>query len=336
MVGIRDVARKAQVSPATVSRVLNADPTISVTQQTRQRILAAAKALNYDIQQRRYIHKRKPSIGVISTISQAAEKEDVYYHQLRLGMEEEARRLHLGMNRIYNLSDNPKQWRDLDQLGAMIVIGTVKKEAIAQLMLQNDNIVVVDYPDLQLPVDMVYADLMRMTQTILELFVESGHQRIAYIGGYKVDVDEQGTKQSSPTEKRFLTYQHFMRDHHLPSQAYLGGWSIAEGERLANELLKAKERPTALLVASDPLALGVYQALNKKLAIGQDLMIASFDNISAVHQLSPGLTTVQLPATAIGKTAVRLALERIDGIRTEPIIVTYPTNLVVRESFVPK
>ena len=190
MVGIRDVARKANVSPATVSRVLNNDQTIHVAQATRQRIVEAAAALDYDISTRKYIKKRMPSIGVISTIGKASEEQDIYYKHLRVGMEEEARRLHLGMNRIYNLSDNPKQWEDLDQLGAVIVVGTVTKESITALLKQNMQIVVVDNPDIQQEVDMVYADLERMTKTVLELFLENGHKRIAYIGGYKVDMDE--------------------------------------------------------------------------------------------------------------------------------------------------
>lgn len=240
MVGIRDVARKANVSPATVSRVLNNDQTIHVAQATRQRIVEAAAALDYDISTRKYIKKRMPSIGVISTIGKASEEQDIYYKHLRVGMEEEARRLHLGMNRIYNLSDNPKQWEDLDQLGAVIVVGTVTKESITALLKQNMQIVVVDNPDIQQEVDMVCADLERMTKTVLELFLENGHKRIAYIGGYKVDMDEFGGKQISTNEKRMRAYQHFMADHHLEKYiSYrLGGWTEKQGEVLATDLLE--------------------------------------------------------------------------------------------------
>lgn len=261
MVGIRDVARKANVSPATVSRVLNNDQTIHVAQATRQRIVEAAAALDYDISTRKYIKKRMPSIGVISTIGKASEEQDIYYKHLRVGMEEEARRLHLGMNRIYNLSDNPKQWEDLDQLGAVIVVGTVTKESITALLKQNMQIVVVDNPDIQQEVDMVYADLERMTKTVLELFLENGHKRIAYIGGYKVDMDEFGGKQISTNEKRMRAYQHFMADHHLEKYiSYrLGGWTEKQGEVLATDLLENESPlPTAILVGSDPMAIGVY------------------------------------------------------------------------------
>lgn len=68
--------------------------------------LADAASLNYDINKRKYVKKRLPSIGVIPTISKASEEQDSYYKELRAGLEEEASRLHIGMNRIYNLSYN--------------------------------------------------------------------------------------------------------------------------------------------------------------------------------------------------------------------------------------
>jgi len=340
MVGIRDVARKANVSPATVSRVLNQDKTIHVAPETKKRIFEVAEKLNYDINKRKYIKKRMPSIGVISTISKASEAQDVYYKELRMGLEEEANRLHIGMNRIYNLSDNPKEWKDLDQLGAIIVVGTVTKQSITDLLAQNQHLIVVDNPDIQQEVDMVYGDLERMTKAVLELFLESGHQRIAYIGGYQVDMDERGGKTINPDEKRIRAYLHFMSDHQLQdySTHYLGNWTEEDGERLAEELIQSSDPlPTALLVGSDPMAIGVYRTMKKHhLTIGKDIMIASFDNIEAASKLTPGLTTVQINAKSIGKAAVRLAVERIDQIRDEPIILTYPTRLVVRESFVPK
>ncbi|MDW8822653.1 substrate-binding domain-containing protein [Enterococcus faecium] len=306
MVGIRDVARKANVSPATVSRVLNNDQTIHVAQTTRQRIVEAAAALDYDISTRKYIKKRMPSIGVISTIGKASEEQDIYYKHLRVGMEEEARRLHLGMNRIYNLSDNPKQWEDLDQLGAVIVVGTVTKESITALLKQNMQIVVVDNPDIQ----------------------------------QEVDMDEFGGKQISINEKRMRAYQHFMIDHHLEKYMsyHLGGWTEKQGEVLATNLLENESPlPTAILVGSDPMAIGVYRALKQKnIQIGEEIVVASFDNIETIANLSPGLTSVQINAKSIGQAAVRMALERIDGIRDEPIILTYPARLIVRESFIPR
>lgn len=85
------------------------------------------------------------------------------------------------------------------------------------------------------------------------------------------------------------------------------------------------------------MAIGVYRALKQKnIQIGEEIVVASFDNIETIANLSPGLTSVQVNAKSIGQAAVRMALERIDGIRDEPIILTYPARLIVRESFIPR
>jgi LacI family transcriptional regulator len=341
LVGIRDVARKANVSPTTVSRVLNRDQTLNVTAATRERIFEVVDLLGYDITHWKTTKKRTPSIGVISTISRKIEAEDEYYHELRLGLEREANRLHIGMNRLYNVSENPQQWSDLEHLGALIVIGNIDKAALDSLLRQNPNIIVVDNPDIQAPVDMVYSDLERMTTTVLEQFLANGYQDIAYIGGQQVDLTEDGVKVISNNEKRLRSYLHFMSDHQLEAfcDYYLGEWTSSAGEALAKRLLKkrANHLPKALLVASDPLAIGVYKALQTSgLAIGRAIQVVSFDDSQKIATLSPGLSSVKINAQSLGKSAVRMAVERIDGLRDEPIILTYPTKLVVRDSFRPK
>ncbi|EOH75033.1 LacI family DNA-binding transcriptional regulator [Enterococcus malodoratus] len=337
MVGIRDVARKAGVSPGTVSRVLNSDPTLSVAESTKERIYQAIKDLNYDIDKRKYVKRRLPSIGVITTTSRQKELDDPYFNALRIGLEQEARRLHLGMNRVYNLEDNPKTWQDFDKLGAIIIVGTVSETAVQRLSKQNKNIVVIDNPDINQEVDMVYADFERMTKRVLQLFYEKGHRRIGYIGGFNIDINEAGEKIYSEDEKRFRAYQEFMEKNELQKQAKLGLWEPLEGKRLMDEWLNSEEElPTALLVGSDPLSVGVYRSLQSaQIAVGQDIEIASFDDIEIAELLTPSLTTVHISAQEIAKAAVRLAKERIEEERKETVIMTFPSKLVVRESFIP-
>lgn len=337
MVGIRDVARKAGVSPGTVSRVLNSDPTLSVAESTKERIYQAIKDLNYDIDKRKYVKRRLPSIGVITTTSRQKELDDPYFNALRIGLEQEARRLHLGMNRVYNLEDNPKTWQDFDKLGAIIIVGTVSETAVQRLSKQNKNIVVIDNPDINQEVDMVYADFERMTKRVLQLFYEKGHQRIGYIGGFNIDINEAGEKIYSEDEKRFRAYQEFMEKNELQKQAKLGLWEPLEGKRLMDEWLNSEEElPTALLVGSDPLSVGVYRSLQSaQITVGQDIEIASFDDIEIAELLTPSLTTVHISAQEIAKAAVRLAKERIEEERKETVIMTFPSKLVVRESFIP-
>lgn len=337
MVGIRDVARRAGVSPGTVSRVLNNDPTLSVADSTKERIYKAIKELDYDIDKRKYVKRRLPSIGVITTTSRQKELDDPYFNALRIGLEQEARRLHLGMNRVYNLEDNPKTWQDFDKLGAIIIVGTVSETAVKRLSKQNKNIVVLDNPDINQEVDMVYADFERMTKRVLQLFYEKGHRRIGYIGGFNIDIDEDGEKIYSDDEKRFRAYQAFMKTNELSPQAKLGLWEPLEGKRMMDEWLESgQELPTALLVGSDPLSVGVYRSLQSaNITVGKDIEIASFDDIEIAEFLTPSLTTVHISAQEIAKAAVRLAKERIEEERQEPVIMTFPSKLVVRESFIP-
>lgn len=338
MVGIRDVARRAGVSPGAVSRVLNNDPTLSVAESTKERIYQAIKELNYDIDKRKYVKRRLPSIGVITTTSRQKELDDPYFNALRIGLEQEARRLHLGMNRVYNLEDNPKTWQDFDKLGAIIIVGTVSETAVRRLSEQNKNIIVVDNPEINQEVDMVYADFERMTKRVLQLFYEKGHRRIGYIGGFNIDIDEKGEKIYSDNEKRYRAYQEFMTANGLKRQAKLGLWEPLEGKRMMDEWLESEEElPTALLVGSDPLSVGVYRSLQSAtISVGTEIEIASFDDIEIAEFLTPSLTTVHISAQEIAKAAVRLAKERIDGERQEPVIMTFPSKLVVRESFIPK
>ncbi|MGH1648081.1 LacI family DNA-binding transcriptional regulator [Enterococcus gilvus] len=338
MVGIRDVARRAGVSPGAVSRVLNNDPTLSVTDSTKERIYQAIKELNYDIDKRKYIKRRLPSIGVITTTSRQKELDDPYFNGLRIGLEQEARRLHLGLNRVYNLEDNPKTWQDFDKLGAIIIVGTVSESAVKRLSKQNKNIVVLDNPDINLEVDMVYADFERTTKRVLQLFYEKGHRRIGYIGGVTIEINEAGEKIYTENEKRFRAYQEFMSANGLKKQAKLGLWEPLEGKRLMDEWLASEEElPTALLVGSDPLSVGVYRSLQSaNITVGKEIDVASFDDIEIAEFLTPSLTTVHISAQEIAKAAVRLAKERIEDERQEPVIMTFPSKLVVRESFVPK
>lgn len=339
MVGMREVARKANVSPGAVSRFLNQDKTLSISEDTKQRIRAAVRDLNYDINKRKYEKAKIQSIGLISTIDRKKEIDDPYFSQLREGIKEEAQRLHLGLNRTYYLAeDNPQEWKDFDHLGAIVIIGTVNESSIQKLMKQNKNIVIVDNPDITADVDLVYADFERMIQKNLSLLVAAGHTNIAYIGGYNIDINEYGKKEINENEKRLRAYKQFMYDQGLKQNINykLGQWEPLEGRRMADELLaeKVDDFPTAIIVGSDPLAVGVYHSLQsagKK--IGEDLALISFDNIEIAQSLTPGLTSVNINSKEIGNAAVRLASEKINGERGENVVLTFPSKLIERESF---
>lgn len=334
MTGIRDIARKAGVSPGTVSRVLNNDPTMSVSQSTRKRILAVVAETGYDLSSRKYAKKALPSLLVISTVAQEPANQDLYFTELQKGMAEEARRLHLGMNRLYHLADAPKKWQDFDKVGAIIVIGTVEDEELTRLRQLNENLIVVDKSSLpNIDADLVCSNFEEVTRQILQHFYQAGCRRIAYIGGYTQDMTESGHSGQSEAEKRLTSYRAFLQEHDLPEISFLGNWDETAGATLTKKLLESDWRPDALLFGSDHLAIGGYPLLTKHFVIGKELMVASFDDLPLAAKLQPSLTSVQIPSREMGKAAVRLAREKIYQERLASCVLTFPGTLIFRDSF---
>ena len=91
-------------------------------------------------------------------------------------------------------------------------------------------------------------------------------------------------------------------------QALITNWSTHEGLQSANKLLELDPRPSAVVVGSDPMALGVYKAFsNHKINIPQDISIVSFDDVEMTQYLTPTLSSVYINANEMGKLGVRLA-----------------------------
>ena len=113
------------------------------------------------------------------------------------------------------------------------------------------------------------------------------------------------------------------------------GWYSVAGAFAATDALlnDTKPRPTAIFCASDPMALGVYNAIHKNgLRIPDDISVAACDDIRLGRELFPALTTAGGDKVELAKAALRLLREEVDGERAAPVTVTLPMQLVERES----
>ncbi|MHC5373229.1 LacI family DNA-binding transcriptional regulator [Enterococcus sp. LJL120] len=333
MVGIRDVAKRAQVSPATVSRLLNEDQTLSVTEETRQRVLAAVKELDYQVKKK---IKRNASICIITPVSEEEEIDDPYFRAIRLGLTQEARQMKIAANRIFRLNED-KPLPEIDAFGAVIVMGHLAKELLAKLYQHNPNIIVVDDPLAEEKYDMVYVDIAKATENHLDRLYDKGHRNIAFIGGLRNSMQENHKFKISDDDIRAQTYRDWMVTRGLSEniQTYLAGWGPLDGMRLAEQLIEDHQDklPTAILVASDPLAVGVYRALAKNdITIPDDIAVVSFDNVEVSEFMTPPLSTADLKTSEMGKAAIRLASEKIQEVRGYPIGLVIPAEIIVRES----
>ncbi|EOW87056.1 LacI family DNA-binding transcriptional regulator [Enterococcus dispar] len=330
MASIRDVARRAKVSPATVSRFLNQDPALSITKETKQRIEQAVSDLDYK-KKSTVGQKKNSSVGILTIMSEEAEIDDPYFRSIRLGIVQEAKTQKIAANRIYRVNDQ-LDFRVLKGLGAVIIVGHMGTEILEEVKKQNESIIIADDPFSPRETDAIFVDLEQAMTDHLERLYRDGHREMVYIGGYRRTIDITGQYQEQDNDIRAFTYSAWMKAHNLTSRSYLGEWAALDGMRLTEKMLK-EGKPTAIIAGSDPMAVGVYRAVQKAgLQIPEDISVVSFDNIEVASFLTPPLSTVDLEATELGRIALRMARDKIIGERTIPMQAKIPAKVIVRGS----
>jgi LacI family transcriptional regulator len=341
MARIRDVAQLAQVSEATVSRVLRGDVTFSATEATRRRIFDAAAELGYPIRPPRPGKAKPPAMersftaGLLLTISQEDEVNDPYYLSIRLGIEKQCQVLGIDLKTTLRLGRSlaPTDFAGLDGL---IVVGSIEPKSLHPAYFTSDNLVFVNNmlhhdPDF----DAVLSDLAAATEECVDRLYSLGHRRIGYIGGSEMIYNLATRENVMTPDVRCLTYERRMRELGLldPNLIFIGSWTAADGQRLAQEALARGPLPTAFLVGSDPMSLGVVHAFREaRIRVPEDVSIISFDDIEAAAFMNPPLSTVQMFTEEIGRQAVRTLHDRLLG-RDIVINVVVPARLVVRQSY---
>lgn len=186
-------------------------------------------------------------------------------------------------------------------------------------------------------VSCVIADERRAVRLATEHLIGLGHQTIGFIAS---------TQSQTLYEERVLGYQDALRSAGIQPEPHLlcdaPDFSVASGEAAARRLLgqPLPQRPTALMVVSDSMAMGAYRAAaHWGISIPQDLSIASVDDIAEAGTLQPPLTTVRMSHVDFGVRAMELLLTMIDaewhGEPQEPRVDIIEPHLVLRDSTAP-
>ncbi|MGN7474354.1 LacI family DNA-binding transcriptional regulator [Bacillus velezensis] len=334
MVRLKDIALQASVSSATVSRILNKDDSLAVTDETREKVLRIADELGYQPSAKKRKNRSRsdsaPLIGVISCLSPEEERQDPYFSAIRKGIEEECFRQKVFITSSIHLgSFQENMFHELD---GVIVIGSLQDEALTNISAAFRHAVFVNGTPDPTRYDTVSVDFYAAAQKAIEHLLSLGYQRLGYIGGREREhtvID--GVNSNKTIEDKRLTAFLQMAGAE-PEHVLIGEYSMHEGFRLMNEAIKGGSLPDAFFIASDSMAVGALKALQEAgLQVPRDTAVVSFNGIDEAEYASTPLSTVKVYTEEMGRTGVKLLLDRLNG-RTVPLAVTLPTSLIVRQS----
>ncbi|MGX6965737.1 LacI family DNA-binding transcriptional regulator [Vagococcus teuberi] len=325
MATIKDIANKAGVSPAAVSRVLNHDATLSINEETKRRIFEVAEALNYTKH-----HKKKPKqtkrIGLIQWYQPEEELEDIYYLAIRLGIEKRAEELSVELVKC-----------EMDSLGkeeidGLLALGKFDEVEIKKMSDVVETIVFIDFDASHYGFSSVIVDMNQAMSLVAGLIEEKGYQSVGIL---------QGLEYTKTLHEPIEDYRLNKLTHQLPQNVTIDTvlqttFSVESGYKIMKDYLEGTfpEKFVDIFFAeSDAIAVGALRALNEKgIKIPKDIALVSFNDISVAKYVTPSLTTIHVPTESMGSIAVNQLLMLLDDDIPTSIKVEVETLLMKRQT----
>jgi len=332
-VTIKDVAKKAKVSAATVSLVLNKNKRIS--SETRDRVLKAVKALDYHRSRsaRDLVSKQSGNIGFILTDDHFSRSEP-FYTRIFLGTEFQARD-----NEFYVLlttissnyrSDDPLPRFVLEKnVEGIILAGKLPQSFIENLKRHSIPLIFVDFYPSEGNYPVVMSDNISGGYQATEHLINCGHRNIAFVNGDRAHPS---------INERLMGYKMALEKSGImlkipPPIVYESSTDRISGFRAAETLLKNNPDITAIFACNDAMAIGILQFLKQRgLKVPKDISLIGFDDVEADLSLDPPLTTMRVNKEEMGVQAMKQLVEIIQNRSTIPRKTLVPVELVIRGS----
>lgn len=331
MVTIKQISENSGYSQATISRLLKGDESLSITDQTKQKIIKTALSLGYD---RSKIKTTIEKIAVIFWLTAQEELQDIYFRQLRLSLEKYAK---INNMEIQLLTHENDVVETLKTCSGFIGIGTFSSKEIIDFKKACTYGVFLEMnpePDL---FDTVKPDTDQMTRKAIDYFLEKGYQNIGFIGG----TFHNPATNLEEKDSREVTFRTYLQTKQLLKEKYIfseGHFSVNQGYALGKKVIQTlkSDLPEAFFIASDTIAVGVLQAFNEEqLTIPDTLEIISINDSEVAKLVSPPLTTFRIEVEELAKTAIDMLVDQIVYPRSITKTVSIGAKLVVRKSFTP-
>lgn len=327
VVTLKAVAQYLGLTPGTVSAVLNDSPSArSIPQDTKNRIRAAAKELNYrpNFFARTLRNKRTYTIGVI-----AEEIGDSYSSPIISGIEQYLRRRDYFFLTVVHRHDPVLLNRYSQMLSERGVEGIITVDTTVQEAPMLPTVAIAGHKKMK-GVTNIVLDHEHAAVLALNHLKDLHHERIAFMKGNPISSD---AKDRWEAICRVAEQIGLNIDPELTVQIDTDDPTPKLGYPFAQQLL-ARHRPfTALFAYNDMSAIGAIRALQEQgLRVPQDISVMGFDDIPGAAFHFPSLTTVRQPLNRMGEVAAQCLLDRIEGDKEYPSEIAIEPELVVRES----
>lgn len=328
-VTIYDVAREANVSMATVSRVVNGNPNVKPT--TRKKVQEAIDRLGYrpNAVARGLASKKTTTVGVI-----IPDISNIFYSELARGIEDIATMYKY--NIILSNSDQNKD-KELHLLNTMLgkqvdgivfMSGNITEEHVEEFEKSPVPIVLAASVESTNTVPAVTIDVEQAAYDAVTEFANKGHKKIAFVTG--------PLNEPINGEKKLNGYKRAIEDAGLTyNEEFVieGDYTYDSGIEGFEKIHELADKPTAIFVGTDEMALGViHSAQDLGYSIPNDFEIISFDNTRLALMVRPQLTSVVQPMYDIGAVAMRLLTKFMNKENVEEQIVTLPHRIEFRNS----
>lgn len=326
-VTIKDVAKAADVSVATVSRVLNKQSNVS--KEAFDKVTKVMEELGYSPN---HLGRdlRKSETKRILAITASAEQS--FYSEVLRGMEEAAAEQGYDVL-IAATHDRPEH--EMHLLGMLfshsvdgaVLLGAKQEAEVISKLADNHNIALCLERMEGCNALTVTIDNAKAGRDAVSCLIEKGHRRIGLIST---------TTRSQSSVDREKGYRQALAEHGIEYDeklVYLGNYDCESGTEGCRRLLELENPPTAIFSISDMIAIGAMKhAMSKGLAIGKDIMFIGFDNIAFSGIFVPQLSTVEQPCFAQGKLVVEKLIGNMKGETADKGLYMLPHRLVLRES----
>jgi LacI family transcriptional regulator len=329
-VNLEDVAKRARVSIATVSRVLN--KAASVKNSTRARVLKVVEELNYhpNLYARTLAGGKSRTLGVI-----VSNLENPFFLDIFRAIESDAHQ-HSYEVLVANTDYRPQQLVSNVHLmmgrrvaGLAVIVSEMDPGLMKELTEANLPVVFYDVGTAGRNISNIKVNYPKGVQKTVEYLYSLGHRRIGFVGHHT------GLDPLSDRKKSFIEAMKRCSGHVEYSTA-ADRDGPAGGHQATRQLLETGLRPTAVIAVNDFMALGVLKELRESnLRVPQDVSVTGYDNITLSEFAVPPLTTVNIPRAEIGHLAFQALVPQGDEVNASGREFRINPELVIRESTAP-